>query len=61
MNKIYVIMFTVFLNVTLFSCTPENIVEDINSTQICCGEDGELEPPPPPPPTEGGKITQGGK
>ena len=54
-------MFTVFLNVTLFSCTPENIVEDINSTQICCGEDGELEPPPPPPPTEGGKITQGGK
>ena len=41
-------MLTVFLNVTLFSCTPENIVEDINSTHACCGEDGELEPPPPP-------------
>ncbi|AUC76832.1 hypothetical protein CW732_14555 [Olleya sp. Bg11-27] len=61
MNKIYVIMFTVFLNATLFSCTPENIVEDINSTHACCGEDGELEPPPPPPPTDGGKIAQGGK
>ncbi|WP_198520045.1 hypothetical protein [Olleya sp. Bg11-27] len=54
-------MFTVFLNATLFSCTPENIVEDINSTHACCGEDGELEPPPPPPPTDGGKIAQGGK
>ena len=43
-------MFTVFLNGIIFSCTPENLKEEINTTQACCGEDGDLEPPPPPPP-----------
>ena len=50
MKKIYIIMFTVFLNGIIFSCTPENLKEEINTTQACCGEDGDLEPPPPPPP-----------
>ncbi|QRM90576.1 hypothetical protein FG167_15490 [Lacinutrix sp. WUR7] len=57
MKKIYVILFTVFLNVGLFSCTPTSMQEQVpSSTGECCGEDGDLEPPPPPPPPPEGKT-----
>lgn len=53
MKKIYIITLTVFLNCVLFSCTPENLSDEINTTQLCCGQDGDIDPPPPPPqPTE---------
>ena len=46
-------MFTVFLNMTLFSCTPQGISDsspaaiEPEQEQNCCGEDGDLPPPPP--------------
>ena len=42
-------MFTVFLNLGFYSCTPEVVAEDLNP-QACCDEEGNLPPPPPPPP-----------
>jgi hypothetical protein len=61
MKKIYIIVFTVFLNVTFFSCTPENIVDNAQATE-CCGENGDIDPPPPPPPPPtGGKTSLGSK
>jgi hypothetical protein len=47
MKKLYLIIFMIFLNVILFSCTPESISEDINEVGLCCGDDGNLPPPPP--------------
>lgn len=41
-------LFTVFLNVVLFSCTPESLTEEEIYLEACCG-DGEDIPPPPPP------------
>ena len=49
MKKISLILFTVFLNLGLFSCTPQAISEEVKSTQACCGDDGDFPPPPPPP------------
>lgn len=46
-------MFTVFLNIGLYSCTPTNNINDETIPQACCGDDDEILPPPPPPPTEG--------
>ncbi|WP_299100885.1 hypothetical protein [uncultured Winogradskyella sp.] len=46
MKKIYVILFTVFLNSVFLSCNPESLNED-NTPQLCCGENGEIPPPPP--------------
>ncbi len=41
-------MFTVFLNIVLFSCTP-NAIEDNGPTAIeeedCCGNGGNIPPP----------------
>ena len=57
-------MFTVFLNLGLFSCTPQHLSDEVSNTQQtegCCGEDGDLDPPPPPPPPTGGKIINDGK
>jgi hypothetical protein len=47
-------MFTIFLNVALFSCTPQAISADVQTGQACCGEDGNFPPPPPPPPPPAG-------
>jgi hypothetical protein len=52
MKKIYIILFTVFLNLGFQSCTPEALSETSNLPQACCGDD--IPPPPPPPPGEGG-------
>ena len=49
MKKLYVLLFTVFLNAAFMSCTPEAISDEIKE-QACCGETGEIPPPPPPPP-----------
>ena len=47
MKKIYVIMFTVFLNGAFFSCNPESITDEIEVVpQACCDENGEIDPPP---------------
>ncbi len=46
-----IVCLTVFLNLALFSCTPQAMNEDVkNNTQACCGDDGNIPPPPPPPP-----------
>jgi len=49
MKKIALILFTVSINMGLFSCTPQAISEEVKSTQACCGDDGYIPPPPPPP------------
>jgi hypothetical protein len=49
MKKISIALLIVFLNATLFSCTPEDIAENEIQVEACCG-DGEDIPPPPPPP-----------
>lgn len=51
MKKIKFILTVILLNSVLFSCTPESIVENVES-QACCDE-GEHIPPPPPPPNSG--------
>lgn len=38
-----------FIGANFTSCTPENIVDQVNE-QACCGDDEEILPPPPPPP-----------
>ena len=48
-------MFTVFLNMALFSCTPNAIESNVPTAteeEDCCGNGGNI--PPPPPPTNGG-------
>ncbi|WP_299122003.1 hypothetical protein [uncultured Tenacibaculum sp.] len=62
MKKIGLIIFTVFLNLILFSCTDEDeiIKNDTKSTinkelqsstetEKCCDEEEDIIPPPPPP------------
>ena len=54
MKKLYLILFAVFLNVSLHSCTPQGILGNIPAAtdeENCCGDDGEILPPPPPPTT----------
>lgn len=51
MKKIALIILTVFLNIGIQSCTPQELNE--NTQQACCGDDGEILPPPPPPPPGG--------
>lgn len=45
-------LFTVFLNAGLYSCTPEAVTGEINP-QACCDGGENIPPPPPPPPTGG--------
>ncbi|MDD7887111.1 hypothetical protein [Flavivirga sp. 57AJ16] len=54
MKKIYLIMFTVFLNLGLFSCSPQTNTDGENPEAIeepadCCGNGGDIPPPPPGP------------
>jgi hypothetical protein len=53
MYKIAIILFTVSLNLGLFSCTPQAITGESQTYQDCCGEGGHIPPPPPPPPGGG--------
>jgi hypothetical protein len=53
MKKTAIIMFSMLLNLGLFSCTPQDINEELQTEQACCGEDGNFPPPPPPPPPAG--------
>ena len=50
MKKVHIILFTLFLNVVFYSCTPPEISDNSSSIQACCGEGEDLPPPPPPPP-----------
>ena len=50
MKKVFIVLFTVILNVAFFSCTPENLAEDEVELQACCGNGEDIPPPPPPPP-----------
>jgi hypothetical protein len=53
MKQINMIFLLGILMVTLFSCTPEQIIEDATQPQACCDESGPIiVPPPPPPPPE---------
>jgi len=45
MKKIHFILLTVFLNLALFSCTPQALSE--NGVEACCGDGGNIPPPPP--------------
>ena len=55
MKKIILITLTVFLNLSLFSCSESDDfdiqenqgVEVLDGTQACCDGNGELLPPPP--------------
>lgn len=56
MKKIYLLLLTVFLNATFFSCNPTSLIEDELIEQQatdCCDEEGDILPPPPPPPPTG--------
>ena len=53
MKKIIYIVLTVSLITSIFSCSPQTIKEDLQTQQVCCGEDGDIPPPPPPPPGNG--------
>ena len=58
MKKIYLLLLTVFLNVTFSSCTKEDLTDvknDAVQADDCCGEDGDIPPPPPPPINPGWK------
>lgn len=48
-------MFTVFLNITLFSCSTDGDDQAYfeNLIEAETGGDGEIIPPPPPPPPAG--------
>ncbi|WP_164076255.1 hypothetical protein [Flavimarina sp. Hel_I_48] len=48
MKKSILIILTVFLNLALFSCSPEKLNEELQNTQACCGDDEPIPPPPPP-------------
>jgi len=54
MKKIYVIIFTVILNLGFYSCTPQELAVDESSQQACCDDGDDIPPPPPPPPPGGG-------
>lgn len=54
MRKIHLILFTVFLNAILFSCTPQSvsgIEPKADGKEKCCGNGGDIPPPPPDPNT----------
>ncbi len=53
MKKISIILFTVFLITTFFSCNPESLADEA-VPQMCSGEGTEVPPPPPTPPTGSG-------
>ncbi len=50
MKKAVILLFTIVLNIGLFSCTPESVTNEIQEQQTCCGDNGSIPPPPPPPP-----------
>ncbi|MFT7082632.1 MAG: hypothetical protein ACJA1Z_001145 [Patiriisocius sp.] len=54
MKKLSLMIFTGILISTLFSCTPEQIVDNSTTPQSCCNEQETIPPPPPPPPPEDG-------
>ena len=54
MKKIALIILTVILNISTFSCTPDSVSEigELTDVQACCGDDEHFPPPPPPPPSD---------
>ncbi|WP_323787915.1 hypothetical protein [Psychroserpens sp.] len=54
MRKLAYLFALLFIGVNYTSCTPENIVDKVES-QACCDEGEHIPPPPPPPdPNTGG-------
>jgi hypothetical protein len=50
MKKNSSMLFIGILISILFSCTPEQVVDNTTAPQACCDETGEIDPPLPPPP-----------
>ncbi len=55
MKKLALIFVTVILNIVLFSCTADDVLNDgvsdnLEAPQACCDQEGDIPPPPPPPP-----------
>ena len=56
MKKTHLILLTVFLNIALFSCTPQAVSSTEPKAldhEECCGNGGDIPPPPPDPGTNG--------
>lgn len=54
MRKLFLIAI-VFGSVFFTSCSPEDsLLNEFETPQACCGEDGTIPPPPPPPPPGSG-------
>ena len=53
MRKLFFIA-VVFGSVYFTSCSPEDsALDEFQTPQACCGDDGTIPPPPPPPPGGG--------
>jgi hypothetical protein len=50
MKHLNMIFLMGILMAALFSCTPEQIIDETAETQACCDETGPITIPPPPPP-----------
>ena len=55
MKKLVLSIVMVFLNIFLFSCSPDDVLSDSDPENLeiaeeCCDEEGDIPPPPPPPP-----------
>ncbi len=52
MKKLFLIVVTVFLNITLFSCSTSGDDEVYleNPIEVATDDEGPILPPPPPPP-----------
>jgi hypothetical protein len=51
MKKIIYLFALLFIGANYTSCTPENILDQVNE-QACCDDESTIPPPPPPPPGE---------
>jgi hypothetical protein len=50
MKKLLLLVLMVAVHLSVFSCTPENIIDHTEDVQACCENEGTVETPPPPPP-----------
>ena len=51
MKKLGLILFTVFLNLSI-ACTVDDMPEEFKDIQTTIEDEGDIPPPPPPPPVQ---------